>query len=148
MKIAKENAEILKILKEHIGMGLGVGECEDESLNIQIKIAEIDAEFKTMLNAISSDTVEAFDEQRAKELMDEKSKLQQQLGEIAEREQKRENTKSRLDDIFTILDGIRNRPIEYDDRLVRQIIECVVVESKERIKVVFKGGHEIMQELI
>ena len=148
MKMAKENAEILKILKEHIGMGLGVGECEDESLNIQIKIAEIDAEFKTMLNAISSDTVEAFDEQSAKELMDEKSKLQQQLGEIAEREQKRENTKSRLDDIFTILDGIRNRPIEYDDRLVRQIIECVVVESKERIKVVFKGGHEIMQELI
>ena len=136
-RMAKENAELLKTLKLHIGMGLDMGESEDESLDLQIKIAEIDAEFKAMLNAVSSDTVDTFDEQRVKELMDEKSKLQQQLAQIAERKQKRENTKSRLDEIFTILDGIKNRPMEYDDRLVRQIIECVVVESKERIKVVF-----------
>ncbi len=148
MRTANENAELLKTLKLHIGMGLDIGEGEDESLDIQIKIAEIDAEFKAMLNAISSDTVEAFDEQKAKELMDEKSKLQQQLAQIAERKQKRENTKSRLDEIFTILDGIKNRPMEYDDRLVRQIIECVVVENKERIKVVFVGGLEITETLI
>ena len=135
-------------IKLHIGMGLDMGESEDESLDLQIKIAEIDAEFKAMLNAISSDTVEAFDEQRAKELMDEKSQLQQQLASIAERKQKRESTKSRLDEIFTILDGLRNRPMEYDDRLVRQILECVVVESKERIKVVFIGGLEITETLI
>lgn len=53
-----------------------------------------------------------------------------------------------VDEIFTILDGIKNRPMEYDDRLVRQIIECVVVESKERIKVVFVGGLEITETLI
>ena len=148
MRTANENAELLKTLKLHIGMGLDMGESEDESLDLQIKIAEIDAEFKAMLNAISSDTVEAFDEQRAKELMDEKSQLQQQLAGIAERKQKRESTKSRLDEIFTILDGLRNRPMEYDDRLVRQILECVVVESKERIKVVFIGGLEITETLI
>ena len=148
MRTANENAELLKTLKLHIGMGLDMGESEDESLDLQIKIAEIDAEFKAMLNAISSDTVEAFDEQRAKELMDEKSQLQQQLAGIAERKQKRENTKSRLDEIFTILDGLRNRPMDYDDRLVRQILECVVVENKERIKVVFIGGLEITETLI
>ncbi|MBC5727383.1 hypothetical protein H8R91_02320 [Ruminococcus sp. NSJ-71] len=36
-----------------------------------------------------------------------------------------------------------NHPMEYDDTLVRQIIECVVVESKEKIKVVFIGSTEI-----
>ena len=148
MRTANENVELLKTLKFHIGMGLDMGESEDESLDLLIKIAEIDAEFKAMLNAISSDTVESFDEQRAKELMDEKSQLQQQLASIAERKQKRENTKSRLDEIFTILDGLRNRPMDYDDRLVRQILECVVVESKERIKVVFIGGLEITETLI
>ncbi|MBP3494595.1 MAG: recombinase family protein [Clostridia bacterium] len=147
MRTANENAELLKTLKLHIGMGLDMGESEDESLDLQIKIAEIDAEFKAMLNAVSSDTVDTFDEQRVKELMDEKSKLQQQLAQIAERKQKRENTKSRLDEIFTILDGIKNRPMEYDDRLVRRILECVVVESKERIKVVFIGGLEITETL-
>ena len=147
MRTANENAELLKTLKLHIGMGLDMGESEDESLDLQIKIAEIDAEFKAILNAISSDTVDAFDEQRAKELMDAKSQLQQQLASIVERKQKRESTKTRLDEIFIILDGLRNRPMDYDDRLVRQILECVVVESKERIKVVFIGGLEVVEEL-
>ncbi|MEE1049280.1 MAG: recombinase family protein [Clostridia bacterium] len=147
MKTAKGNAELLKTLKIHIGMGLDVGESEDESLDLQIKITEIDAEFQALLNTISSDTMEAFDEQRAKELMDEKSKLQQQLTKITERKQKRENTKSRIDEIFTILDVIKNHPMEYDDRLVRQIVECVVVENKERIKVVFISGLEVIEFL-
>ena len=44
-----------------------------------------------------------------------------------------------------LLDGIKNRTMEYDDRLVRQIIEAVIVESKEKIKVIFIGGYEIEQ---
>lgn len=61
--------------------------------------------------------------------------------------QKRESAKSRLDEIFTMLDGLQNHPMEYDDTLVRQMIECVVVESKEKIKVVFIGGTEIEMTL-
>ena len=49
--------------------------------------------------------------------------------------------------IFTILDGLQNHPMKYDDTLVRQMIECVVVESKEKIKVVFIGGTEIEMTL-
>lgn len=61
--------------------------------------------------------------------------------------QKRESAKSRLDEIYTILDGLQNHPMEYNDKLVRQIIECIVVESKEKIKVVFIGGTEIEMTL-
>lgn len=35
----------------------------------------------------------------------------------------------------------------YDDQLIRQILECVIVESKEQIKVVFIGGTEVIQPL-
>lgn len=79
--------------------------------------------------------------------MNEKSRLQQQLGSIADAEQRRENAKTRLDDIYMILDGIKNRPMEYDDQIVRQLLECVVVDSKERITVIFKGGIEVVQPL-
>ena len=41
----------------------------------------------------------------------------------------------------------KNQPMEYDDTLVRQIIECVVVESKEKIKAVFIGDTEIEMTL-
>ena len=146
-RTAMQNAEVLRTLKLHIGMGLDMSETEDKSLDIQIRIAEIEAEFKAMLNAVSSETLEAFDEGKATVLMNEKNNLQQQLAQIAERKQKRANVKTRLDDIFTILDGLKNHPMEYDDRIVRQIVECIVVESKEQVKIVFVGGLEVLQEL-
>ena len=91
--------------------------------------------------------LQAFDEETATRLMNEKSRLQQQLDNIADAEQRRENAKSRLDDIYMILDGIKNRPMEYDDQIVRQLLECIVVDSKEQITVIFKGGLKSVQLL-
>ena len=141
------NEALLKTLKLHIGMGLSADATEDNSLDFQIKIAEIEAEFQKMLKAIATDNVEAFDEEKAKALMDEKAKLQIQLDRIADTKQKRENAKSRLDEIFLILEALANHPISYDDQIVRQILESVIVESKERIKVVFVGGLGVTQLL-
>ena len=147
MQTAKQNVEVLKTLKIHIGMGLTDEITEDKTLDIQIRIAEIDAEFQKMLKAISADNADGIDEERITELMNEKQRLTVQLEQYAAMRQKRESAKSRLDEIYTILDGLQNHPMEYDDKLVRQIIECIVVESKEKIKVVFIGGTEIEMTL-
>lgn len=143
MQTAKQNIEVLKTLKIHIGMGLTDEGTEDKTLDIQIRIAEINAEFQKMLKAVSADNADGIDEERITELMNEKQRLTVQIEQYAAMRQKRESAKSRLDEIFTILDGLQNHPMEYDDKLVRQIIECIVVESKEKIKVVFIGGTEI-----
>ncbi len=100
-----------------------------------------------MLRAIATDTVEDFDEQKATALMVEKNALEQQLAQYDNAQQEKENAESRLDEIFTILDGLENHPMEYDDRLVRQVLECVVVESKEKIKLIFAGGLEVEQTI-
>ena len=147
LKTAKQNAEVLKTLKLHIGMGLDAEETEDKSLDIQIRIAEIDAEFKAMLQAVSAQAADTFDDNRATALMNEKNKLLGQLEQIGASKQKRENAKSRLDEIYTILDGLKNHPLTYDDQIIRQILECVIVESKERLKVVFIGGLEVTEQL-
>ena len=147
MQIAKQNSEVLKTLKLHIGMGLSVETTEDNSLDLQIRIAEIEAEFQKMLKAIAADNGEAFDEEKAKTLMDEKAKLQIQLDRIAYTKQKRENAKPRLDEIFTIIEALANHPISYDDQIVRHILESMIVESKEKIKVVFVGGLEVTQNM-
>lgn len=95
MKTAKQNADVLKTLKLHIGMGLQVTDTEDDSLDLQIRIAEIDAEFKAMLQAVDANTLDSFDEDKAGRLMNEKNCLQYQLDQIADAKQKRENAKSR-----------------------------------------------------
>lgn len=148
METAQQNLGVLQTLKVHIGMGLQSEQTEDNSMELQIRIAEIDAEFKAMLAKISTDTVDAFDEEKAKQLMDEKARLQQQLDNIRDGQLKREQTQSRLDDIYTILDGLKNRPMEYDEQIVRQLLECITVDSKEQITVIFVGGLKVVQPLI
>ena len=98
------------------------------------------------MEAICSDSVERFDDSKVKELMDEKVELQQQFEQIANSKQKHQNAKSRLDEMFEVLDMLADHPMEFDNQMVRQVLECVVVESKEK-KVVFKGGLEVEQEI-
>ena len=148
METAQQNLGVLQTLKVHIGMALENEPTEDNSMELQIRIAEIDAEFKAMLSKISTETVDAFDEEKAKRLMDEKVALQQQLADIQDGQLKREKTQTRLDDIYTILDGLKNRPMEYDEQIVRQLLECITVDSKEQITVIFVGGLKVVQPLI
>lgn len=54
---------------------------------------------------------------------------------------------SESDERIRVLRICNNHLMEYDDTLVRQIIECVVVKLKEKIKVVFIGGTEIEMTL-
>ena len=111
------------------------------------KIAEIEKEFNDMLNSISSENAEEFDENRAKQLIEEKNALEEKLAGFTEKRQKSENESNRIEEIATVVDSLKNHPLEYDDKFVRQLIEKVIVESKERIKVIFKGGLEVEESL-
>ena len=100
-----------------------------------------------MLNAISSENADDFDEEKAQHLMTRKNELQRRITEINERKCKSENAKNRVEEICGILKALQNHPLKYDDRLIRQTIESVIVESKEKIKVNFVGGMEIVENI-
>ncbi len=85
-----------------------------------------------MLHAIATDTVDDFDEQRATELMAGKNSLEQSLAKHDNEQQGKENTGSRLDEFFTILEELENHPMEYDDRLARQVLQRT--ESADIVK--------------
>lgn len=144
---AEKNVDLLKELRRHIGMGLNSDASDDDELKIVIRISEIDTEFSQMLNAVTEDTSDSFDEERAKILMGEKANLQRQLDRIAEGKRKQTETEARLNDIYSIMESLKNHPIRYDDSLIRQIVECIIVESKERIKVIFIGGTEVVANI-
>ena len=143
LKTAQVDPNVLQTLKQHIQLGLGAGAGEDKSVEIQIRIAQIDQEFKKLLNSVTAENQqELLTDPRITELMTEKRQLEKELAEYAAAEQHRQNTVSRLDNIFTILDGMKNHPLTYDDAVIRQFLQCIIVESKEKIKVVFIGGME------
>lgn len=144
LKTAKVNPEILQTLKMHIQMGLGCETQADDSIEIQIRISQIDREFKEILNSVTvQNQGSLLSDPRIESLITEKRLLENKLAQYSEEQEHRKNTTSRLDEVFTILEGMKNHPLTYDDQIVRQILQCVVVESKQKIKVVFIGGLEV-----
>ena len=73
MKTAARNTEVLQMLKLHIGMGLEGERSEDYRIDLQVQIAEIDAVFRIMLDRVSTESVDDFDEETSTRLMNEKS---------------------------------------------------------------------------
>ena len=144
-KFAQQDPKLLKNLKTHIENGINYTECEGEDVEIKLRLATIEKEINELFNTISVDTIESFDEKKAEELLAEKNKLQAELDRLAELHQKDKNKQSRIAEIMDLIDGLKNRTLVYDDKLVRQIIEAVIVESKEKIKIIFIGGYEIEQ---
>lgn len=148
LNTAKSNPDILQTLKMHIQMGLGAEAGEDESMDIQIRIAQIDREFNDILNTVTAENPESLlTDPRVETLMSEKRMLEKKLAEYEAAEQHRKNAKSRLEQIFTVLDGMKNHPLTFDNEIIRKILQCVIVESKDRIKVVFLGGLEVETEV-
>lgn len=148
MKAAQVNPEIMQTLKMHIQMGLGAQSGEDKSVETQIRIAQIDREFKEILNGVTAENQDSLlSDPRIEELISEKRMLENRLAQYSAAEQHRKNTMSRLDQIFAILDTMKNHPLTYDDLVVRQILQSVIVESKQKIKVIFLGGLEVEAEV-
>lgn len=86
-------------------------------------------------------------EPQLEEIVIRKHSLQKELQIYENSSSRQANTKTRLDEIFQIIEGLKNHPMEFNDVIIRQIIDCVIVESKEKIKVAFVGGYEVEQEL-
>lgn len=141
-------SEVLEKLKQHIKMGLSVEQTEDKTIDIQIEIARLDKEYVDLLNQITADieNAEALESQ-LEEIIIKKHSLQNELQIYENSNSKQANTKTRLDEIFQIIEGLKNHPMEFNDVIIRQIIDCIIVESKEKIKVVFVGGYEVEQRL-
>ena len=146
-KIAQQNPKLLKNLKTHIENGINYTKHEGEDVEIKLRLATIEKEINELFNTISVDTIESFDEKKAEKLLAEKNKLQADFDRLAELRQKDKNKQSRIAEIMDLIDGLKNRTLVYDDKLVRQIIEAVIVESEEKIKVIFIGGYEMEQEI-
>lgn len=96
---------------------------------------------------ISSENAGEFDEEKAQRLMARKNELQRRITEINERKRNSENAKNRVEEIGNIMEVLKNHPLKYDDRLVRQIIDSVIIESKEKIRVNFLGGMTIVENI-
>ena len=141
-ELVRTNTAALDMLKQHIGMGLtGKDADADDPYVIQARIGEISAAVNALYELAAADTQTNYDSQ-FEALYTEKNALSKKLAEIKANSDHASAEQSRLDRIFTVADGLRNRPLDWDEQIVRQMVECVKVVDKDKLAIRFWQGIE------
>ena len=144
--VAMQNTKLLQTLKSHISMTVKCDDLEDQRLEIKVRLAEINEEFQKAMSLVSvDDDNNVIIEQRLTELIMERDMLNKELAKYAENDIA--SAQSKINDIVRLTDILENQPMQFNDELVRQMLQCVVVESKDLIKVIFNDGTEIDQPI-
>lgn len=94
--------------------------------------------FDELTNIDSEVMNEDFDTQ-FQQLLDEMYALKDELS-VIEQQSKLSQSPETLNEISTIIQGLKNHPVEYNDQIVRQLIHSIKVISKTQVEVYFKDG--------
>lgn len=87
-----------------------------------------------------------MDEQFQK-LYTEEQELNSRLKYLEENNNINDDQKSKISQALQIIDNSSCELTEYKDMLIRKLIECVKVNSKTEITIIFKGGYEVTTEV-
>lgn len=69
--------------------------------------------------------------------------IKDELDEIEKSKSKIETTADSIKEMTVVMQGLKNHPVEYNDLVVRQLIECIKVISKDSLHIYFKDGIKI-----
>lgn len=86
-------------------------------------------------------------ENRFSEITKELADLKRQQEEIAAQLQNNQGIQTRIQRISTAADRMEHRMTEWDETMIRQLVQIIEVISVDRIRVVLTDGTVIMQEV-
>ena len=135
-----------KVLKSAADTVLS-GSNDDEIKQIEQRLKDIDQARNGFVNLIATGTCasDSLDDEFAR-LYSEEERLSQKL--ISLKAQANTESNELADTIKADIDNSSFELQQYDDILVRKVVECVKILNKEEISVTFKGGYEIKSELL
>ncbi len=135
----KANSEEINIggIMDHIE-SFGSQRDTDGIIQRQRRIAEIEKVIDDLARLNS-------DEAQSGELDYKFSELYAELYSVKDELEEMQNGASALDgdmlnEMREVVTGLKNHPVEYDDKVVRQLIDCIKVMSADMIKICFKDG--------
>lgn len=69
--------------------------------------------------------------------------IKDELDEIERHKSKIKTGTDSIEEMTAVMRGLKNHPVEYNDLVVRQLIECIKVISKDTLHIYFKDGTRI-----
>ncbi|MEA5050674.1 MAG: recombinase family protein [Oscillospiraceae bacterium] len=144
----EDRATYMALMKATIGEAIGLNGCSDEVDLLQRKV---DALNRKMLELINESVQTGSDiesrEDEFKQISDTIALLKNRINAIQELASSDNSPNDRLDQIQRVITEREQSGFQYDDSIVRQMIECIKVYPDGKLEIIFGGGY-IVEESI
>lgn len=144
---AEDTATYLALMKATIGDALGLNGGSDEVDLLERKIEALNRKMLELVNESvqGGDDIESHEDE-FKELSDTIEQLKSRIQTIQERENP-DSASDRLVQIQQIISDREQKKFQYDDAIVRQMIECIKVYPNGKLEIIFGGGYIVKESL-
>jgi len=122
------------------GVSLSLGD-------IDRRISELHTEMQTLLERSAAEGGFTAYADSFRKITDEVNTLAERKSGIQEAQRQSEDTAGRIGKAFEILESASPELTEWDDRLIRQLIDTVTILGPDKIRVRLKGGVEVAESL-
>ena len=144
----EDESTYLALMKATIGEAIGINGGSEE---IDLLTRRIDTLNKRMLDLVNKTVAAGKDvessEDEFKGISDQIEQLNRRIAAIQESIHKDGSRQARLEEIQSIIAKRSANETQYNDSIVRQMIECIKVHSDGRLTIIFGGGYEIEETL-
>ena len=145
---AEDESTYLMLMKATIGEAIGINGGSEE---IDLLTRRIDTLNKRMLDLVNETVAAGKDvessEDEFKGISDQIEQLNRRIAAIQESIHKDGSRQARLEEIQSIIAKRSANETQYDDSIVRQMIECIKVHNDGKLTIIFGGGYEIEETL-
>ena len=145
---AEDESTYLTLMKATIGEAIGINGGSEE---IDLLTRRIDALNKRMLELVNETVAAGKDvessEDEFKNISDQIEQLNRRIAAIQESVRGDATRQARLEEIQSIIAKRNANETQYDDSIVRQMIECIKVHNDGKLTIIFGGGYEIEEAL-
>ena len=145
---AENKATYLSLMKATIGEAIGLNGGSEEIDLLNRRIDSLNKKMMSMVNeAIQNGVDLESNEDEFKEISEGIEQLKRRITAIQESQNEDSSVADRLAHIQEIIDQREEAKDQYDDSIVRQMIECIKVHKDGKLTIIFGGGYEVEEHL-
>jgi len=145
----EDKSTYMTLMKATIGEALGLNGCSDEVDLLQRKI---DALNRKMLELINDSVQDGEDieshEDEFKQISDTITLLKNRINAVQQPANSDGSSNDRLEQIQQVIEARKQNKFQYDDSIVRQMIECIKVYPDGKLEIIFGGGYIVEESLM
>ena len=144
----QDNATYKALMRATISEALGLNGDPEEVDMLERKVEALNNKMLALVNesVSSGDGIEAH-ESEFMTLSQETELLKQRIAAIQESTAKDNGEQSRLEQIQAIISERENKCMEYDDSIVRQMVECIKAYPGGKLEIIFGGGYLVEESV-